>query len=161
MKNEKAEMYVVKFYPSSNRAYFSHYGKENVVFGGGRIKQAEARRLIDALDLVYPRNFFLYVGRKGRSLYKVGIAADVEKRSQELGIEILGVDRFFNKKTALRFERKVQTLYKLQGKHVRRELFKLTAADVKWLATLHKYEQWDNESSLDDMIEEIKRKLKP
>ena len=158
--DELRGMYVVKIFLKSGNSHLVEYGDEHKPFHARRIKNSEARKVIAALNQSYPQNTFLYVGRKSRSIYKIGIAADVERRAQTLGIEILGVDRFFNRKLALRFERKLHELYKIQGKHVRGEWFKLTDKDVEWLVGLHKWDQAGNEFNLDDMIEEAKLKLR-
>lgn len=160
-KNRNSNMFVVKVFPPSGRAYVLKYGDEKLI-GIAQNKSVDyktARQVIDALNQIYPPRVSLYVGRKSRSVYKVGIAVDLTRRATELGIEIIATQVFDRKKDAIHFERKLHTLFKMQGKHVRRELFKLTDEDVQWLSSLRDNRQWDNEKHLDGMIEEAKRKL--
>lgn len=163
-ENSKVRIYVVSIHTTSGRCHIERDLREHIPtfrsFLESRevsVEIDEARAVASALIHEYPPPTFLYVGVKGRSIYKVGITRDLDERAAKLGIEILATETFYQRRRAIRFERKLHKLYKMQGKHIRGEWFRLTQNDVHWIATLHKYEQWDNEYSLDDKIETAKR----
>jgi hypothetical protein len=102
---------------------------------------------------------YVYVGIRERdNLYKIGMTRNIERRSKQLGIEIIQTiqcDRF-GTYSAFNVEKHLHAIMKALGCHIEAEWFQLDPVDLRLLSEFKSSKDVvDNEQSIIDLAEKL------